>query len=72
MSLRKAINEKCKECIYDEYALGNWRQQTGACTSPNCPLFPHRPRSTGSPINVANSVQKTAKLAPESTLKILP
>ena len=45
MSLRKAINDKCKECIYDPYAkgLGSWRQQVKDCTSPDCPLFRVRP-----------------------------
>jgi len=45
-SLRKAINEKCKECIYDPHpGNGNWRQQTGACSYVNCPLWPVRPTS---------------------------
>ena len=46
MSLRKAINDKCKECIYDDSpGNGNWRQQVQGCTSPKCPLFPRRPVS---------------------------
>jgi hypothetical protein len=45
MSLRKAINAKCKECIYDSYQRGNWRQQAQACTAPGCSLFPVRPTS---------------------------
>ncbi len=46
MGLRKAINDMCKACIYDKYAAGNWRQQVSACTSPNCPLFQYRPKSS--------------------------
>lgn len=47
LSLRSAINDKCKECIYDPLSgLGNWRQQTEGCTSVDCPLFPVRPVST--------------------------
>lgn len=42
-SLRKAINDKCRECIYDPHAAGAWRQQVSACTSPDCPLYPVRP-----------------------------
>lgn len=43
-SLRRAINEKCRECIYDPVAgRGTWRQQVGACTSTKCPLYPVRP-----------------------------
>lgn len=46
MSLRKAINEKCRDCIYDPNSgLGNWRQQVQACTCTSCPLFPYRPKS---------------------------
>lgn len=48
MSLRKAINDKCKECIYDPIAgRGNWRQQVEACTSRACPLYIVRPTSSG-------------------------
>ena len=47
MSLRKAINAKCKECIYDEKSgLGGSLQQINACTSTSCPLFKVRPRIT--------------------------
>lgn len=47
MSLRNAINAKCRECIYEPGAAGNWRQQIEACTSPKCPLFSVRPQSSG-------------------------
>lgn len=42
-SLRKLINAKCKECIYDPCAQGSWRQQVKECTSYDCPLYPVRP-----------------------------
>lgn len=46
-SLRKAINEKCKDCIYDNLAPGNWRQQVEACTCvTSCPLWNVRPKSS--------------------------
>lgn len=49
MSLRKAINDKSKECIYDPIGgRGNWRQQVEACTSRACPLYIVRPTSRGS------------------------
>ena len=41
--LRKAIDLKCKECIYDKYALGTWRKQVEECSSPNCSLYDVRP-----------------------------
>ena len=48
-SLRKAVNEKCRDCIYDDLAAGTWRQQVHLCSSYSCPLWPHRPKSA-SPI----------------------
>lgn len=44
-SLRNCINAKCKECIFDPYSDGTWRQQIEQCSSPNCPLYDVRPRS---------------------------
>jgi len=45
-SLRKSINDKCKDCIYDPLSgLGTWRQQTEGCTATECPLYEVRPRS---------------------------
>lgn len=68
MSLRDAINSKCKECIYDPHAEGNWRQQVTSCTSPNCPLFPHSPRSRAKTTKRASSFHCVAKSAPESSM----
>ena len=54
MSLRKAINRKCRECIYDQRGPGTWRQQVSGCTSINCPLHPVRPMptdNTAEPLN---------------------
>jgi hypothetical protein len=42
-SLRKAINAMCKDCTYDEYDKGTWRQQVAACTITICPLHEVRP-----------------------------
>jgi len=45
-SMRKAINAKCHDCIYDpQSGLGNWRQQVQACTCKSCPLWDYRPVS---------------------------
>lgn len=65
MSLRKAINAKCKECLYDPIAgKGNWRQQVEACTSYSCPLYPVRPTSKGSrDDSEAKSVPETMPVA---------
>lgn len=46
LSLRAAINAKCRSCIYDPGSgNGTWREQVEACTSGNCPLHPFRPLS---------------------------
>ena len=45
MGLRSAIDEKCKDCIYDPAIPGRWREQVEACTCTDCPLHPYRPRS---------------------------
>lgn len=43
-SMRRAINEMCKNCVYDpKSGLGTWRQQTEACTITRCPLWDYRP-----------------------------
>ena len=55
MSLRKAVNQKCKDCTYDSASNGNWRQQVTLCSVKSCALYDVRPKPT-SPI-------------PESTLR---
>jgi len=52
MSLRKAVNDKCKECIYDPRSPGTWRKQVEDCTSSLCPLHPERP------VQIRNSSKK--------------
>ena len=44
--LRSAIDEKCKDCIFDELAKGNWRQQVTLCSVYSCPLWSVRPVSS--------------------------
>lgn len=46
MGLRAGINAKCKDCIYDPLAGGNWRQQVHACVDTACPLWEYRPKSS--------------------------
>ena len=44
MSLRQAINEKCKDCIYDPHCGGGtWREQVAQCSAVSCPLWEVRP-----------------------------
>ena len=42
-SLRKAIDNMCKDMSYDPLDEGTWRQQVAACTMHECPLHPVRP-----------------------------
>lgn len=46
VSPRAAIAAKCRDCICDPFAPGNWRQQVGRCAIPRCALHPFRPVST--------------------------
>ena len=42
-SLRKAINQACRDCLYDSHSPGAWRQQIEACTDKKCALYAVRP-----------------------------
>jgi hypothetical protein len=43
MSLRNAINKKCRECIHDFWDKGSAAQQIACCMIHDCPLHPVRP-----------------------------
>jgi len=42
---KQAIDQNCKECIYDEFGEGNWRQQVTDCRVTTCSLWEWRPIS---------------------------
>jgi hypothetical protein len=42
-SLKKCVEQKCKDCTYDPLAGGTWREQTESCTVKTCPLWLVRP-----------------------------
>ena len=46
MSLRKRINQNCKDCIYDPYAAGTWRQQVTLCSLKTCEFHDVRPKTS--------------------------
>jgi len=46
MSLRKAIDNNCKNCIYDDLAAGTWRQQVTLCSVKSCALRDVRPKTS--------------------------
>jgi len=48
-SMRKAINEKCKECVHDPLDKGTWKQQVENCNALECPLYDFRPKSAAEP-----------------------
>lgn len=47
MSLRKAIDDKCRDCIHDTAAPGTWREQVAQCSCITCPLWPYRVAGSG-------------------------
>ena len=53
MSMRKAINDKCKDCIYDPLAGGTWREQVAQCSCVTCPLWTLRPEPSSGPFHGA-------------------
>ena len=44
-----AIAAKCKDCIHDPAASGNWKEQASACPCIDCPLWRFRPVSRTAP-----------------------
>jgi hypothetical protein len=46
MSLRKKIDQNCKDCTYDSACPGSWRQQVALCSVKSCTLYDVRPKST--------------------------
>ena len=48
-SLRQAINDKCRSCVFDEANVVSWLVQVTQCSCKGCPLYEVRP-VTKSPI----------------------
>jgi len=44
-SLRKVINQNCKNCIHDNCAAGTWLQQVTLCSVITCALYDVRPKT---------------------------
>ena len=42
-SLRQAINDKCRSCVFDEANVGSWLVQVTLCSCKGCPLYEVRP-----------------------------
>lgn len=45
-SRKKAIDDMCKQCVYDKKATGTWREQVQNCCGYTCPLYELRPMPT--------------------------
>ena len=60
VSLRAAINQHCRNCLYDNVSgAGSWRQQVEACTAKTCPLYSVRPKSTGYISETENALENS-------------
>ena len=68
VSLRKAINGMCKQCIYDPFDKGSWRQQVERCTDGNCALFCVRPLPTTTPKGRSKKLVLSPKLGQEAPI----
>ena len=55
MTRQTAINEKCKECLYDPEVEGTWRMQVEQCELTACALHPYRPKSRSNVPSMADS-----------------
>ena len=51
MSLRQAINMKCKNCIYDPELPFGWKQQVSQCELTDCSLWPYRLKPRTPPLS---------------------
>jgi len=56
--LRTRINEKCRDCIYDERNRGSWLAQVYLCTVEDCPLWDIRPVPSGGGIERADRIAR--------------
>ena len=52
MSLRNAISQMCKSCIYDPEVEGGWIQQVSLCDLSACSLWEHRPHPRTAPLSL--------------------
>lgn len=42
-TLRQAVNDNCRSCIYDSDEPGTWLSQVENCKISRCAIFEHRP-----------------------------
>ena len=63
-SLRKHINQQCKDCSYDSASEGTWREQVALCPASSCALWPVRPKITS---GSARQLQKLREMDPDKS-----
>lgn len=64
-SMKKCIENKCKDCIYDPAISGTWREQVELCRSEKtCALWPVRPMT----VATVNLNRKTRTDAPDAVV----
>ena len=62
MSLRKAINNKSRECTHDPLGAGSAAQEIACCTDANCILHAVRPIT---PTTISKSLPDALHITPE-------
>lgn len=55
LTRKEAINNNCKDCIYDSAGAGTWRQQVGACEVTECALYEWRPMPVRASVLLSNA-----------------
>jgi hypothetical protein len=70
-SLKKCIEEKCKDCTYDPLAGGTWREQVELCTVRKCALWPVRPMTVAT-INANRNKRAATNLNLDALVDELP
>lgn len=62
-SLKKHIEQHCKNCTYDKLVEGTWRAQVEACSAKTCALWPVRPMT----METVNQNRHSGKVIPIRT-----
>lgn len=63
-SLKKCIEEKCKDCTYDQFVPGSWRSQVENCRVFSCPLWEVRPVTMETMLSRRNGTAPAIPLPP--------
>jgi len=70
-SLKKCIEEKCKDCTYDPLAGGTWREQVELCRVTKCALWLVRPVTVAT-INANRNKRAASDLNLDALVADLP